>query len=692
VQILELEEKYSELKSDLSGQISKRTKLLKIAKYFGFTLSNSNIQLIEPYIIDLIPDFLKYADELEVRGLEPKQIELLKAQTLQLKNLNLNEIENSEFEQVLTSIENKIQLMNNWLEPTQLLKQQPKIYFPLLEKNDDKLGSGYLESVSTIIKNGEQKFNISPADLENDEQLEKQLHLCFSKALEYCSHYIKKIKKSHTVYLYFENRLGILTGNSLGAALTLSFIEAILKHYNSPIVVNIIKNLAITGGINQDSKIISTSKAIIEAKVETVFYSDVEIMCVPKIDEIWAEEKLKQLKENYPVRDLKITVITDLEDLLNRRNVVEIKKQPLLKRTGKFVKKNWISAVATVLLAILFAYLFVMDFEDNPAMFEHNGNLLKIENKNGKVLWTIRLNFSPTVSKVNRSKYSQKIIDINNDGVNEVLIAEEDIPLESNNFGRVACFDKNKNLIWEYFFRDTVSTFRKWTNTYASSILDTITISNKKILFLMARNIPNFANAVFTIDLLTGKRYDSTNTLWNAGAINNCIFGDFNEDGITELVLGGMQNGYERAVLFSVDVDKMRGQTPAPKRYIFNGIPNCEVRDYILLPHSDYGKYFCRSNAVPSQYLNFTKHSKEIELTTLDGSDKPILFYFGFDKNLNFLWMDCGDSAQQLRDSLVAKGVLSPPYTNTNEYFEILRKQIEYWDGEKFISIDERKK
>ena len=110
------------------------------------------------------------------------------------------------------------------------------------------------------------------------------------------------------------------------------------------------------------------------------------------------------------------------------------------------------------------------------------------------------------------------------------------------------------------------------------------------------------------------------------------------------------------------------------------------------MPHSDYGKYYCRSNAVPSQYLNFTKHSKEIELTTLDGSDEPILFYFGFNKNLNFLWVDCADNAQQLRDSLVAKRVLSPPFTNTNEYFEILRKQIQYWDGEKFISIDERKK
>jgi hypothetical protein len=91
---------------------------------------------------------------------------------------------------------------------------------------------------------------------------------------------------------------------------------------------------------------------------------------------------------------------------------------------------------------------------------------------------------------------------------------------------------------------------------------------------------------------------------------------------------------------------------------------------------------------VPSQHLNFTKHSKEIQLTTLDGDLKPILFYYGFDKNLNFLWLDCADNAQQLRDSLVAKGILLEPYTNTNEYFKILKDDIRYWIKEEFVSID----
>ena len=105
---------------------------------------------------------------------------------------------------------------------------------------------------------------------------------------------------------------------------------------------------------------------------------------------MWAEEKLKELKLLFPNRDLRIIGLSDLNDLLDRRQIVDVRKQKLIVRSGKFVKKNWISAVATVLLAILFGYLFVMDFDDNPETYcFSDGNKLFVKNKNGKIsLWT----------------------------------------------------------------------------------------------------------------------------------------------------------------------------------------------------------------------------------------------------------------------------------------------------------------
>lgn len=73
---------------------------------------------------------------------------------------------------------------------------------------------------------------------------------------------------------------------------------------------------------------------------------------------------------------------------------------------------------------MIFAYLYVMDFDDNPAMFEHIGRVLYIKNQNGKVLWNVKMNFDPAKVKIDRTFYSRKLVDINNDGISEVIIAK----------------------------------------------------------------------------------------------------------------------------------------------------------------------------------------------------------------------------------------------------------------------------
>lgn len=84
--------------------------------------------------------------------------------------------------------------------------------------------------------------------------------------------------------------------------------------------------------------------------------------------------------------------------------------------------------------------------------------------------------------------------------------------------------------------------------------------------------------------------------------------------------------------------------------------------------------------------LYYAPSSKEIVISVRDGQDKPIIFYYGFSNELDFQWVDCADNAQQVRDSLVSQGTLKPPYTNTDEYFKILKDEIRYWDGKEFIS------
>jgi hypothetical protein len=87
--------------------------------------------------------------------------------------------------------------------------------------------------------------------------------------------------------------------------------------------------------------------------------------------------------------------------------------------------------------------------------------------------------------------------------------------------------------------------------------------------------------------------------------------------------------------------------------------------------------------------MYFASNSEEIVVSTLDGDKRPINVYYGFDKHLNFLWVDCADNAQKYRDSLVAQNILKPPFTNTNEYSEILKNEIKYWTGSNLVSMAE---
>ncbi len=74
---------------------------------------------------------------------------------------------------------------------------------------------------------------------------------------------------------------------------------------------------------------------------------------IPKTEETYAYFALTQFINQYPERNLKLIPAEDIYDVLNRRDLVEIKKRNPVVRTGKFIKKNWVSAVVTVLLAII---------------------------------------------------------------------------------------------------------------------------------------------------------------------------------------------------------------------------------------------------------------------------------------------------------------------------------------------------
>ena len=164
------------------------------------------------------------------------------------------------------------------------------------------------------------------------------------------------------------------------------------------------------------------------------------------------------------------------------------------------------------------------------------------------------------------SKQIIKIIDVNNDNKNELLITSEqrDLLLDKNEYGRIACFDYKGYLIWKYNFHDIVKTASEIIdNRYKIHIIDTSTEKGKKVLYLRCNNFLSFPSAIFKLDLKTGKRLEGI--FWNTGHIvSSLLIHNNNLKGILSI---GLNNSNERPCFFFIPLTNLSGVSPSTSKY-----------------------------------------------------------------------------------------------------------------------------
>ncbi len=698
--ILDVEKKKALLSNFIMKSLSNTKKLLAINEFFLTLINHFDNSVVEAYVVEFIDVYIKNLKKYTPFYVHPviskdivKMIEVL-SDFGYLINYR------DDFSLCKQNIENNVLELQEILGgSTYQTMGDNNVHFPLIEEkeSDEDIVVGILESVTIRISKSQTKdsFIIVPSEKEIEQRIKDQVENSWEAARNTVKRYFKKLAKAHEVIISFDKREGIYEGNSLGTALTVGFIEALFKFYNTSMNLNVNSQVAFTGGMDSEGNVISVSKKIIEQKVECIFFSPIEVFVIPERDKEYAQWKLDLLHEAFPQRNLSIVGVENLDDLLDRRKIVDVKKRPAIVRAAKFSKKNWISLVLLIALVLVVLATGWLDFDNNPTQVKFKKDTAYIENKNGKVLWTYKLmdNLDNEVAIRNAYlKYTVRFTDINNDGTNEAIVTNEYFngQEQNSNFGRVACFDNHKHLIWKYNFHDTVTspTFNN-ENIYLLHVIGITKIMGQKVVYLMAQNLNLYPSAIFCLDVVTGKRIDSINTLWNAGTIDNALIGDFNGNNKQELVGTAIHNGFQRSVLFSVDLDKLEGQTPAPTNYKFAGIKEADLNTFILLPKSDYSNLYYRYDEPVIGSLAYNSIDKQFKLDVLENVGKPTIYTslnYIFDNKLNLEYIGCDDGFQMYRDSLVARGVLKPPYSNTPQYMNSLKEQLRYWDGEGFVT------
>lgn len=693
----QLESLRSELISEGIDYFSLHKRIFDFFNYFDNVLSSHNSNLIESFLSEFIDEYFLIVKHFECVGVEPSFTEKLIEQLISMSKLSLFENEKYKIQSEIDRFNNQLSKLKDSLNGTITDNfSQSKIYFPLIDGNSPDGFYGLLESVSVRINKATDNdtFLFIPSEKQIEERLAEQCEKSWKLAITTINKFVRKPFKYHEVIISFEKKICFYEGDSLGVALALTFIEELLKFYNPPYQILNKSLSAFTGGITKQGEILNTGEDIIKQKVRTVFFSDIKNFVIPKLEETYAQFTLTQLREKYPERILKIIPAEDFEDILNRRDLVEIKRINPIKRTGKYLAKNWVNTTFLIIILALIYFANLWDFDNNPHSIMYENNKLSIINVNNKKLWELSGISIPDGSlsgKIFNKNYGI-IEDIDGDNLNEIILSKQLFSNYENkdNLGFITCFDNDNNILWKYDLNDVVSTKeREYTNEYNKiHFIGIEKYLGKDVLFIIA-NHKFFPSAVFGLDIKNGERV--TDIFWHSGNFfDGIILKDSIKNNI-KLVLGGVNNGYESAALVVIDIEKLNGQGISADNYTFKDIPLAEFEEYILLNKSDI------SNLNKNRYNIIYQDAIQLDgnlirVATNEGlqslSPDLILFYY-FNSDFTLKFIECTDFFQHKRDILVKEGKLSPPLTYTKEYFDKLREGVLYYkNGEWISSID----
>ncbi|GAB4287786.1 MAG: hypothetical protein Kow0098_04810 [Ignavibacteriaceae bacterium] len=670
----------NKLKQNLQLTTSPRERALLISEFFTSLFSGHKLLMAEVYFFeftDTLLSSLKYYTPFYIHPDETKRL----LETIQiLANLPSGERVKTDLIQTAERIKADLRALIRILNDEGSNELPGGItFFPVIEVTQ-KLQLGLLESVTVQLKKrtGDTTFHIIPSEREIEELISEQIKISWNAARILAGRFYKNISRGFDVYITFSKRSGYYKGNSLGAAIALDFTNELLGYHNAPVSLTTASDVAITGGLSEAGSLKPVSEDLIKLKLRAVFFSGINHFVIPGKDFSAANEELERLKKEFPKRNLKLVSTKSIDDILNRRDLVEIKRQSLFVRTAKFMRQNLAAVILIIALITMIYFTGWWDMDDNPVNYKRNGNIVTLINKNGKELMKKWIGVDGVVEPDTYLRILLLILDTDNDGKNEIIISNELIPETGISHGySLGCYDRTGKELWRFQFTDTVSTNDGiYTPPYQIRILDHYIKNDEPVVLIAACNL-NYPCAVINIKAKNGE--PTGDTLWHPGHLTDGETGDFNEDGKIELVATAINNYYESAVVFSIDIDNLNGYLAADGEYKFKNTKTASFNKYVLLTKTDVTNFSgYRFNRTQRGHLTYHSASKDFSIFANEGNDyyKNLVVLYMFDQYLNLKMADPLDSYQVYRDSLISRGILKGPYTKTPEYRKILWESV----------------
>lgn len=370
--------------------------------------------------------------------------------------------------------------------------------------------------------------------------------------------------------------------------------------------------------------------------------------------------------------------------------VIEPKRRSIVRRLVNQIRYHPVRSVGATSLAgalLVFSLLNLQSLisDKNPAYARAKEEFLVAYNKDGQELWRkhVGVNYDQDylLSMGLQPESYLATLDVDDDGRNEVVAVYGH--LGSPEKRSVFCYDKDGKERWRYTFRrDMKFGSEVFLDDYSMSRILAGDFDNdgKVEVFALAWHGGYYPSAIIKINAADGAFLDE---YWSPGCPMAIAAHDLDGDGITEILVAGQNNGYDKASLAVLDPRFLSGHSPAPPNYKPENVVPASEKYYILFPQSDIHTHVREKRSYVSNIKLQPDGTVLAGVADMHNGVSYSLMYY-FSSSMRCVRVDAFDPFVKFHRKLEAEGKLKRPLNA--QYFEDLRRGLEYWDGEKFVS------
>lgn len=303
--------------------------------------------------------------------------------------------------------------------------------------------------------------------------------------------------------------------------------------------------------------------------------------------------------------------------------IMDTRNRSLFNKLIDFIKINPIRFSGSLaLVGLIIGILFIIDKPEtkffNPTLAVIKDNVLSVYNELGDLLWKkavpgmvdFRTDL-PADSQIMQSGTRELLLDdLDNDGINELLIAGKHSGIGAFSRDTLYCFDPFGKMKWQYGCGSfTILNTPRWKhNDWFINDFFTVKTKSGKKLFVVAST--NYAPVkIFELDFNAGTIKQE---FYNSGGITASVLFDVDNDGYNEIIIGGINNAFSRAFLAVFRPDSLNGFSPSTETYIPSSLQKNSALKYILFPTTNYLKAVSRTDYNMVEQFYVSKEEKTI--------------------------------------------------------------------------------